>query len=193
MEKGGQATTDERTKMHWAAAEGDVVTVNQLLEEGDDPNIPDSEGWTPMISAASSGQVQAVAALIEGGANMSLMTKQGRDAFFYAVARCNMPMTDLFFINDYSNFKCDKFGSNCIHRAISNPKCTPEFLQMLKNNGAPLKTPDIDGNTPMHLACYENRPELIKWLKDNADCSLEYPLNNDKKAPKELITAEFSL
>jgi 26S proteasome non-ATPase regulatory subunit 10 len=193
MEKGGQDTTDERTRIHWAAANGDVAAVKRYLEEGDDPNIPDEEGWTPMISAASSGQVQAVAALIEGGADMSLKTKTGHDAFFYAVAKCNMPMTDLFFINEYSNFKSDKYGMNCIHRAVSNPKCTPEFLQMLKNNGAPLKTPDADGNTLMHLACYENRPELIKWLKENAGCSLEYPLNNDKKAPKELITAEFSM
>lgn len=190
MEKKEQpiVETDERTHLHWAATRGDVRAVQECLENGDNPDKADDMGWTPMISAASCEFVQVVAALLEAGANPALKTKQGRDAFFYAVSRCNSPMTDLFIIHDYTNYKPDKYGSNCIHRAIVNPKCTPEFLQMLYNNDAPFKDADAEGNTPMHLACYENRVELIKWLKDVAGLSMEYPLNQDKKAPKDLIS-----
>ena len=193
MTQGGVATTDERSRIHWAAMNGEEMAVRQYLREGDDPDQADEEGWTPMISAASSGYTNIVAVLIEAGADMSKKTKQGRDAFFYAVAHCNSPMTDLFLINEYSNFKPDKYGSNCVHRAICSPKCTPEFLQMLVRAEAPMKVPDADGNTPMHLACYENKVDIIKFLKDVVGCSLEYPLNGEKKAPKELITVEFSL
>lgn len=189
MEKKEQpiVNTDERSKIHWAATRGDVREVQELLDQGENPDKADDEGWTPMISAAASEFVQVVAKLLEAGANPGLKTKQGRDAFFYAVSRCNMPLTDLFIINDYTNFKPDKYGSNCVHRAIVNPKCTPEFLQMLLNNDAPFKAVDGEGNNAMHLACYENRPELIKWLKEVAGLSMEFPLNEDKKAPKDLL------
>ena len=180
--------TNERTPLHWAASNGDFQKVKELVQEGCDVNESDDCGWTPLISATSSGYDRIAAFLLENGANPNLKTKQGRDAFFYAVSKCQPKLTDLFLQYEYTNFSPDKFGSNCIHHAISNKLCNTDFLALLKKADAPFKATDGDGNTTMHLACYEKRIDLAEWLRDNADCSFEYPLNSLKKSPKEMST-----
>jgi len=182
-----ESDENERTPLHWAASNGDIQTVRDRLDACDDPNKGDDGGWTPLISAASCGYTHIVACLLDSGANPSLKTKQGRDAFFYAVARCNGPMTDLFFQNDYHSWKQDSTGSSCIHRAICCEKCSPSFLDLLKSNDAPFDVPDGDGNLPIHLACYENKPEIIKWLVEKCRFDTKSPKNNEGKVPKDLL------
>jgi ankyrin repeat protein len=62
---------------------------------------------------------------------------------------------------------------------------------MLKKVNAPFEVPDSEGNLPIHLACYENRKELIKWLVQNVGASVTEPLNLDGKAPQDLLPIDF--
>jgi hypothetical protein len=54
------------------AREGDVSALNNWLEAGGDPNQYDSEGWTPLLAAASRGNTPAIQRLIEAGADPSI-------------------------------------------------------------------------------------------------------------------------
>ena len=179
--------SEERTILHWASSNGDIKLVQERILEGDDINSTDDGGWTPLISASSCGHIHIVALLLENGAKLNLKTKENRDGFFYAVSRCNMPLVDLFFQYDYQNWNLDITGSNCIHRAICNSKCSIDFLEMLKNHDAPFEKPDFEGNTLIHLACYENKPEIIKYLIEKCKFSLDKPKNKSNQIPKQLM------
>jgi 26S proteasome non-ATPase regulatory subunit 10 len=177
----------DRSALHWAAMTGDLRAFNEALADGDDPNEADDGGWTPLITAASAGHSQIVNALLEAGANPKLTTKDGRSAFFYAVARAHAPVVDLFLQNDICDWKRDATSATALHRAICCAKTTPELLAVLKRAGAPFDAADGDGNLPIHLACYEGRSNIIKWLVDNVSPSVMAPPNAEGKAPQELL------
>jgi len=52
-----------------AAAEGNETLVAKYLAEGDDPNVQDSDGTTPLIAASTWGFAAAIEALLEAGAD----------------------------------------------------------------------------------------------------------------------------
>lgn len=178
---------DERTPLHWAVVNNDLMAVQEHLRNGEDPDQADDAGWTPLMSAASAGYAHIADALIQADANAKLRTAQGRTAFFYAVSKCHVQVIDLFIQNDLADWKKDRTGSNPVHRAISNKACTPEILQMLLQADAPFNVADGEGNTPIHLACYENRKDLVKWLEENTGASTKKPKNDDGKIPMELL------
>lgn len=185
--------SDERSPLHWATMENDLKKVGELLANGDDFDAADESGWTPLITAASAGYSHIADALIQAGANTRMKTKEGRTAFFYAIARCKLPTIDLFIQNGIVDWVIDKTGSNAVHRAVSNAACTVEVLQMLMNADAPFETGDGEGNTPIHLACYENRRDLATWMIQNVDASLDSPKNYAGMVPKQLFPAvEFN-
>ena len=73
-----------------AAAMGDVAALRRLLKDNPAPdtaNLPHPSGWTPLLAAAANGHDEAVAVLLEHGADVN-----GKDK--YAVTRRNLS-TDL--------------------------------------------------------------------------------------------------
>uniref|UniRef100_A0A665XC93 BRCA1 associated RING domain 1 n=1 Tax=Echeneis naucrates TaxID=173247 RepID=A0A665XC93_ECHNA len=56
------------TLLHLAAIKGDVDTVNQLLDQGADPNLKDNAGWTPLHEACNLGHMAVVEVLVSRGA-----------------------------------------------------------------------------------------------------------------------------
>lgn len=56
------------TPLHLAAIKGDVEAVNELLEQGADPNLKDNAGWTPLHEACNLGHLAVVKVLVTRGA-----------------------------------------------------------------------------------------------------------------------------
>ncbi|XP_026727919.1 ankyrin repeat domain-containing protein 12 isoform X7 [Trichoplusia ni] len=59
------------TPLHVAAIRGDHDQVKKLLDQGQDPDVPDFAGWTPLHEACSYGWYQVVVVLVNGGANVN--------------------------------------------------------------------------------------------------------------------------
>ena len=76
-------TIDEHgmTNLHEAAANGDALTVLQLLLSGASVNAPSVEGVTPLMCAAAWGHVEVARILIEHGANIDLTDRRGATAY----------------------------------------------------------------------------------------------------------------
>uniref|UniRef100_A0A3P9P7B9 BRCA1 associated RING domain 1 n=1 Tax=Poecilia reticulata TaxID=8081 RepID=A0A3P9P7B9_POERE len=56
------------TPLHLAAIKGDVDSVNELLDQGADPNLKDNAGWTPLHEACNLGHLAAAKVLVARGA-----------------------------------------------------------------------------------------------------------------------------
>jgi ankyrin repeat protein len=70
--------------LHAAAATGDVATIEQLVADGEKPNLQDANSRTPLIVAAFRRQHAAAQALLRLGANPNARDADGYDVLTIA-------------------------------------------------------------------------------------------------------------
>jgi ankyrin repeat protein len=91
-----QAPTDREIAvyagLHAAAANGDVAEIEQLIAEGEKPNIQDSNSRTPLLVAAYRKHYAAVQALLKHGANPNARDMQGFDVLTLAAVNNDKEM-----------------------------------------------------------------------------------------------------
>ena len=75
--------TPER-QLRNAVLNGDLATVERLIEAGADVNHANNNGTTALIFAASNGRTEVAEKLIQAGANVNLANNDGTTALIYA-------------------------------------------------------------------------------------------------------------
>jgi|LakMenEpi03Aug12_release.lakeMendotaPanAssembly.Ray.scaffolds.fasta_scaffold90067_4 ankyrin repeat protein len=78
---GGKAQADLLVR---GAQAGDLAAVQRILATGQNPNLGDAQGVTPLMHAAGSGHVDVVQALLAAKANPRLADAAGRSALMHA-------------------------------------------------------------------------------------------------------------
>ena len=68
------------SRLHTAIQTNDLAAARRLLEEGADPEAPDTEGRTPLMLAAWLGRGELLALLLERGADVDGRNPRGRTA-----------------------------------------------------------------------------------------------------------------
>ena len=78
------------TPLYLACTNGNAPIVERLLNAGADPNTALPDGETALMTAARTGNVDAVKALLARGANVTrARTAQGQTALMWAAAENN--------------------------------------------------------------------------------------------------------
>jgi ankyrin repeat protein len=77
--------------LHEAAAKGDVAEIEQLIKDGEKPNIQDSKSRTPLIVAAYMRHAEAVRALLKLGANANAMDVDKYDIVTISAVANDLP------------------------------------------------------------------------------------------------------
>jgi ankyrin repeat protein len=67
-----------------AAANGDTLSVNQLISDGVEVNCVNDKGWSPLVMAAFNQHLDTVKLLIASGANVNHQSVNGTTVFMYA-------------------------------------------------------------------------------------------------------------
>jgi ankyrin repeat protein len=78
--------------LHAAAANGDVAEIEQLVADGEKPNLQDSRSRTPLIVAAFRRQQAAAQALLRLGANPNARDADGYDVLAIATINHDIEM-----------------------------------------------------------------------------------------------------
>ena len=78
------ATLAEESRLHQAAARGDVARIERLIDAGKDVNARTASGKTPLHEAAASGQSAAIKALAVKGADLNARDGKGRTPLYIA-------------------------------------------------------------------------------------------------------------
>ena len=74
-----------RSKLHYAAMEGNTAQVRELLSAGADAGLPDDNGWTPLHFAAQEQRVDVAEILLVAGTTVDAPDAHGNTPLFRAV------------------------------------------------------------------------------------------------------------
>jgi len=121
----------------WIAVQNRLTgIVNELLEEGADPNVSDDEHEiTPLILAASYGDIYIVRELLDHGANVNARDAHGNTALMRAIGIGNPNQRDI------------------------------QLIKLLLNYGARVELKNNDGNTALDKALkWSSSEEIVQLL-----------------------------
>lgn len=133
-------THDGRTYLHWAATRGNVDVVEYLFSKGAKASIIDSHGTTPLVFAASSGQVNTKVydVLIAHGADLKKEKSQdGANALLLAISNDkDWVLTNYFTSKGLDIKSTDAAGNNAFSYAARSNNI--DLMKALNAKGVPV-------------------------------------------------------
>lgn len=140
------------TDLQKAVTSGSLADVESAIAKGEDVNKKDSDGNTPLISAAKYGDFGIVLALLKKGADLKARNADGNDALL-ALANYAMP-------GPSGAAKGEKTGSPIGITLEGHLKAAGYLI----DQGADVNAKNNDGNTALILASQLNKKELVELL-----------------------------
>ena len=164
----------ERTPLLIAAENGQTEIVDLLLKKGADINARDrtngaplSVGNSALILAAAMNHPDTVRLLMVQAKKPDIMLREreGKTAFWFAVANENLDMAKLLFSAGSKINLPDKWGASVLTTTVLHKKY--DVLDFLVANGANINIMD-GGGTPLIAAIglkNKNQPVVLKYLE----------------------------
>ena len=174
------ASEASEERLFITATNGDVYTLKRLLDSGVDPNCYYADtGNTPLHRAAKAGHADAVAVLLEAGADPNVRNNKIITPLHYATeAGVNQAIFALLSVGADPNVP-DINGNSALHQAVKQSNA--EAVQALLASGSSLNAQNKNGQTPLHISARYGRAEHMEILLDyGADLSLT---DRDGKVP----------
>jgi hypothetical protein len=123
-----------RTRLWWAAADGDAALVAALLDDGADPNQGDIDGEAALHAAARGGHPDVIALLAEGGAELNARALYGSTPLHVAAraghaAACEALLSAGAALDATDDFGCTALDDAALHRRV-------HIVALLETSGA---------------------------------------------------------
>lgn len=151
-----------RTSLHIAAGLGDAQKVRRYINKGDNVNVRDAEGITPLFMALLENKVDVAKILLEQNIDINIPDKDGTVPLSAAAGVGNKSLVKAM-ISKGSNVNYQEndgwsplhYASHLGHSAI---------VKILLDHGADPTLRDIEGLTPMDYAANQGYAEIKTLL-----------------------------
>jgi hypothetical protein len=151
-----------RTPLWWAAQDGRLEEVNNLLAQGADPNFSDFDGETPLHAAARWGRLDITRALLARGADADVKALYGVTPLQLSVQSAQLDVARTLLQHRADVSPRDLFGNSLLHQAVL--RGNSDLVALLLEYGADPQVADDSGTTPLQLAVRAHQDELVKLL-----------------------------
>ena len=142
---------DSTQPLMWACFSGNQGTMKFLLDRGINPNLCKANGWSSLHNAAMNGHVEAARLLIQYGARLDAATVRGLTPTMLSIQTGNTEMARFFLQQGADPHYVDTTSGNTLtHSAVMGGNT--ELLSMLLDMGAPIDTPNHQGDSPLDWA-----------------------------------------
>ena len=146
-----------------AVVEGDIDEVKSFLESGINPDIADSEGWTPLMWATQLNDLDMINLFIEYGANPNLKDYYYEEtALIIALTNDYIEVVETLLEAGADPNLTDSYGWTPLMSAVSNSSA--ETVRILLEAGADSNISNIYGYTPLMSASSQGNLEAAKVL-----------------------------
>ncbi|BDA49938.1 probable potassium channel AKT2 [Coccomyxa sp. Obi] len=153
----------ERTNQFlYAASQGDVAKIRQMLHQGFAPDSADYDGRTALMLASVKGHADVAVALISAGADVAIKDNLNRNGLMEACIHGHTAIIELL------RRQGATLGQEPV--AMASHLCTCVFegdlplLRRLIAAGAPADVGDYDKRTALHIAAAEGNTAAIRLL-----------------------------
>ena len=163
-EKTGANGADKfgRTAVWWAARNGDIDKLKDLISSGVDVNIADIDGDSPLHTALKWGHGPVTELLLANGADANAASLYGITPLHLAVRAMDSGSVSALLEHGADVNATDDFGCTPLHDiAVRGHEIIAE---MLIAAGADPESTDIYNTTPLHRAARAGNPEMVKKL-----------------------------
>ena len=146
-----------------AAKNRDIASVQSLLKQRLDVNIPDVDGMTPLHWAAHWGELETVKLLLAAGANAKAANRYGVTPLHDASLLANVPMMEAL-LKAGANPNAP-YGSGETPLMMAARSGHVDAVKLLVDQGAEVNAAEeYRGETPIMFAAEENHAEVVKFL-----------------------------
>ena len=156
-----------------ASQEGNLDTINILLESRADPNITSAEGNTWLHYAVDGRCSKEVfQAIIDHGADVNSRNKDNVTALMVACKKRNSDAINVLLNAGANPRLADTNGDTCMHHAVVG-SCSKDTLQAIINHGGGINAVNNDGATALLVACNARQMESVNvLLRSGADATV---------------------
>jgi ankyrin repeat protein len=150
-------------KLIYPITEGDVERVITMVENGAKINVRRAYGYTPLMIAAGRGDLEIVKILVNHGAHLNPRDRDDRKtALVMAYTNGHYDVAD-YLINQGAWINLEDIrGQTLLFHAIDSL----EFFTFLVKRGADLRRTDSWGRDILSHAIYHNKPEIVRFLRN---------------------------
>lgn len=162
--------SDGATALCQAAQQGHSEVVKVLLEAGADPTIGrSSDGSVPLYCAAMNGHSETVSALLSGKAIVDPKNAKGITPLWIAAQEGHVDVVKVLAKNGADlNHKAKKERTTPLVQAAQQGHLG--VVEALVTNGAQIDLARGDGITPLMIAAFNGRENIVRYLlKSGAD------------------------
>jgi ankyrin repeat protein len=169
---GGARDTTGWTKVHFAAARGQVDEVKKLLRKGEDVDARNAKERTPLYEAAQRGRFEVVKLLVERGAAVNAMEREeGFTPLHVSSERKHIEVVNYLLSRGADVNARNKWDQTPLWQAASQAwHQDAEVAGILLDHGADLHAKDLRGFTPLHIAAeFGHAPAAMLLLAKGAN------------------------
>ena len=178
--------TSSWTRLHLAAYDGKYETLKKLLCQTDcNVNIAtdDANGLTPLHCVAMSGNQDCAKLLVQHGAAVDAVSKQGKKPFEYAIGHEDIGKCHVFLFREYMKNKQPESNRGLtirkgipLHHAAYNGEYET-LKKLLSSDRCNVDMVDEEGRTALHCAAAGGHIDCIKLLLNAGACVMKEDKN----------------
>ena len=148
--------------IHYAASNGYVSVLKQLLEKGVSPDLKNDRGLTPLHHASlnEDGHNEVAKLLLQKGADPNSLSRDKNTPIYFATETGNAEIVKLLIQNGANVNSLNKDNTTPLHVAAALGDL--EISKMLIENGANVESSDEEDWTPLHFASLNGHLEVVK-------------------------------